>query len=311
MRRAALVSVIAFGALALWLWGFGGADQVNRWAIALQRDAQNAMAGALRALRAGEPGALLSLWALCFSYGFVHAAGPGHGKLVIGGYGVGARIAATRLSLLALTSSLAQAATAAVLVYLGLFVLGWGREQMTGLADNVMAPFSYALIGGVGLWLFFRGIRHLRVKELHQHKHDHHHHDHDHTHDHDHHDDGVCSQCGHAHGPTPEQAANVQSLRDAAMLIGVIAVRPCTGALFLLILTWQLGLVWAGIAGAFVMGLGTAAITVLVAFTAVGFRESALRLVSGPGVARVLALIEILAGAFVIILAGQLVLRSI
>lgn len=310
MRRAAVGIVIGFVALALWLWGFGGADQVNRWAIALQRDAQNAMAGALRALRAGDQGALLSLWGLCFAYGFVHAAGPGHGKLVIGGYGVGARVAATRLSLLALLSSLAQAATAVILVYTGIFLLGWGRDRMTGVADNVMAPVSYALIGAVGLWLLLRGVRHFRATPTHHH-HDHHSHDHHHGHDHHHDEDGVCSHCGHAHGPTPEQAANVKSLRDALMLIGVIAIRPCTGALFLLILTWQLGLVWAGIIGAFVMGLGTATITIMVALTAVGFRESALQVVSGPGVARMLAITEILAGAVVVILAGQLVLATI
>ena len=108
-----------------------------------------------------------------------------------------------------------------------------------------------------------------------------------------------------------EQAENIRSWRDALAVIGVIAIRPCTGALFLLILTWRLDLDWAGIIGAFVMGLGTATITISVAVVAVGFRESALRLVSGPGVARMLALAEVAAGGIVVILATQLVLRSL
>ena len=283
------------GALALWLWGFGGADQIVRFASDMQRDVQNAMAAALRGLRAGEPGALASLWGLCFAYGFVHAAGPGHGKLVIGGYGAGTRVPAKRLAGLALGASLAQALTAVLLVYAAAFVFGWGRAQMTGVADGVLAPLSYALIGGVGLWLLIRGVRHLRPR-------------HDHAHQGT---DEVCTSCGHAHGPTLEQAETVRSWRDAAVVIGTIAIRPCTGALFLLILTWRLNIDWAGIIGAFVMGLGTASITVLVAFAAVGFRESALQLVNHGAVARTLAWAEILAGGIVLILASQLVLRSI
>ncbi|MFQ1701795.1 nickel/cobalt transporter [Loktanella agnita] len=299
MRSAALIVLTLLGAAAVWLWGFGGADEVSRLATLLQRDVQNAMATSLRALRAGQPGALLSLWGLCFSYGFVHAAGPGHGKLVIGGYGVGARVPARRLVGLALLSSLAQAATAVVLVYFAVMVLGWGRLQMAGLADKVLAPLSYALIGGIGVWLVVRGLRLLRPRTSHHH------------HDHHHHDDGVCSSCGHGHGPSVEQAASVRSVRDALAVICVIAIRPCTGAIFLLILTRALGIDWAGIIGAFVMGLGTACITILAALAAVGFRESALNIVGDARVARALALAQIMAGGIVVILATQLVLRNL
>lgn len=294
MRWPALI-LATLGAAALWLWGFGGADQVVRLAADTQRDVQNAMAAALRGLRAGEPGALATLWGLCFAYGFVHAAGPGHGKLIIGGYGAGTRVPAKRLAGLALGASLAQALTAIVLVYVAVFVLGWGREQMTGIADDVLAPLSYGLIGLVGLWLLIRGVRHLRPA---------------HNHAHEGHGE-TCASCGHAHGPTLEQAQTVRSWRDALVIIGTIAVRPCTGALFLLILTWRLGIDWAGIIGALVMGLGTASITVLVAFAAVGFRESALQMVSHGAVARTLAWAEILAGGIVMILAAQLILRAI
>ncbi len=304
MRRAALILLALLIALAVWLWGFGGANEVSRWASATQREVQNAMAVALRALRAGEPGALMSLWGLCFAYGFVHAAGPGHGKLVIGGYGLGARVPAARLAGLAVASSLAQAVTAVLLVYAGVWLLGWGREQMTGLADDVMAPLSYALIAGVGLWLVLRGLRKAWRQKAQSH---HEGHDHDHAHT-----GGHCETCGHAHGPTVDQAAAVRSLRDALVVIGAIAVRPCTGALFLLILTWRLGIDWAGIIGALVMGLGTASVTVLVALAAVGMRESTLaQAMSARGTARILAGAEVLAGALVTVLALQLMMRAI
>jgi ABC-type nickel/cobalt efflux system permease component RcnA len=272
----------------------GGADLILRFAADTQRDVQNAMAAALRGLRVGEAGALASLWGLCFAYGFVHAAGPGHGKLVIGGYGAASKVSAARLSGLALGASLAQAAMAVVLVYVAATVLGWGRAQMTGLADDVLAPLSYVLIGAVGLWLLVRGVRMVRAQTSHAHA-----------------QGDVCGTCGHAHGPTPAQAEAVHSWRDAAIVIASIAVRPCTGALFLLILTWRFGIDYAGIIGAFIMGLGTASVTVLVALASVGFRDSALQLIGKTAVARAAAWLQIGTGGIVVILAAQLVARAI
>ena len=47
-----------------------------------------------------------------------------------------------------------------------------------------------------------------------------------------------------------EEVGAVQSMREAALLIGGIAIRPCTGALFVLLITWQMGIGAVGIAGA-------------------------------------------------------------
>ncbi|PIE09334.1 MAG: hypothetical protein CSA72_13155 [Rhodobacterales bacterium] len=317
MRALGWLLLAGVLALAVWLWGFDGADRIALRAAEGQRDVQNAMAGSLRALKRGEPGALAALWGLCFAYGFFHAAGPGHGKLVIGGYGVAERVPMVRLAGLALASSLAQAATAVMLVYAGVLLLGWSRERMQGIADDWMAPVSYGLIAIVGVWLLWRGLRSFRINraqsvpEGHDHDHDHAHDHHDHHHDHSH-EGEVCPSCGHAHGPSLEQAASVHSLRDAVAVIGSVAVRPCTGALFLLILTWRMGIDMAGIVGAFIMGLGTASVTVLVAVLSVLFRESlAARAGSAAAARRLAALIEISAGAVIAVIAVQLMLRAL
>ena len=303
MRIAGIVILAILGAVAVWLWGFDGVDRVSAFATEGQRNAQNVMAGALRALKAGEMTALLTLWGVCFTYGFVHAAGPGHGKLVIGGYGVGARVPLKRLLLLALGSSLAQALTAVVFVYAAVLMFGWTRQQVSGTADQLMAPLSYALIALIGFWLVWRGFKAWRAQATH-----HHHHGHGNDHDHE---GGHCHTCGHAHGPTVEQAASVNDWRAAVSVIAAIAIRPCTGAIFLLILTWRLGLDWAGIVGAFVMGLGTASITLLVAVAAVGLRESTLAQVAGSAqTARVMALAQMCAGLIVVLFASQVLMRS-
>ncbi|WP_378944440.1 nickel/cobalt transporter [Paracoccus sp. R86501] len=266
--RAITLTGLAVALILAALWFAGGFEGVQNWAALQQRQAQNLMAGSLRALRSGQPGALLGLMGVCFGYGFLHAVGPGHGKLVIGSYGFGTQVPMGRLALLSVLSSLAQAGTAIALVWGGITFLNLTREALTDLTEDHMATLSTALIALIGLWLAWRGARMLMARPAH-----HHHHDH-----------GPDCGCGHAHGPTPQQAAQTRSWRDAILLIAGIAARPCTGALFLLILTWRMQIFGAGVLGTLAMGLGTASVTLAVAGLAVWARQGSFALFpqSGP-----------------------------
>lgn len=308
MSRYLIIPVaLAFG-LLLWFWGSGGFDSLAAWAAGEQREFQNQIARSLRAARAEQPQAVATLLTVCFAYGFFHAIGPGHGKVLIGGYGLGRRVAFWRLSAISVLSSLGQAVTAVVLVYTGVLVFQMSRQSLIGTTEQIMAPISYGAIAAIGLWLVFRAIRSFakRQRSAAAHHH-HHHHDHDHSHDH-----GVCSDCGHKHGPSAEEVANVGSLREALVLIAGIAARPCTGALFVLILTWQMGIAMVGIAGAFTMALGTATVTTLVGWTSFGLRGGLLASASATRFASVLApTIELVAGLVIAVIASGLLLRAL
>lgn len=307
MRRAVMLAGLGLvlGLGALWLAGAleGLAGQLQQ----AQKAAQERLADAIRSLRGGEPGALAAFWAVCFAYGVLHAAGPGHGKLIIGGYGVARRVPVGRLAALALASSLAQAAVAVGLVYAALALLGLTRTAVEGTAERWMTPIGHAMIAGLGLWLVWRGARGLwPAPATGRQSHDQDHHPHPHPHPHVH-----GPQCNHVHGPSLEQVERVGSWRDGLALVAGIALRPCSGALFTLVLTWQLGIAVAGVVGAFVMGFGTAVVTVGAALLAVWAREGAFSGLGSGGVARALPLVQLGVGAVIAVAAGSLLIRSL
>lgn len=295
-----ILAIVIFGELVLVLWATGQFASFGAWVLASQREVQDMLAGAIRALRSGDIGALAGFLGICFAYGVLHAAGPGHGKLVIGGYGFARRVTARKLAALSVLSSLAQALVAVLAVYTIVAVLGLSRQVAGDVVDSIMAPLGSAAIVALGLYLVYRGARGLRAQLAAQAHHDHHDHDH-----------GPDCGCGHAHGPTVDQVQTAQSPREVAALIAGIALRPCTGAVFVLILTWQLGIGAAGIAGAFAMGLGTAAFTAAVALMSVFAREGAFGGLGLGQLSRVLPWAEILAGALIAIGAGAALVSAI
>ena len=313
MPRPVLILGAVLAALLALLWLSGGLALVERQAIEAQRWVQSALAGAIRQLRADRAGALAALLGLSFAYGVFHAVGPGHGKMLIGGYGMATRVRLGPLALIAILSSLAQATVAVVLVYAGIALFGWTRDRLIDGADQVTAPVSYAIVALIGVWLMVRGWRGIRGGQgdgqtaapdpgrVHAH-HDHAHHDHAHVHD---------DHCGHAHAPTPAQVARLTGWRDTAALIAGVAVRPCTGALFVLILTWQMGIGAGGILAAYAMGLGTALVTVGVAAMAVWAREGTFASLPAGAIARAAPLLEITVGAAVSLVAFRLFVAAI
>lgn len=141
-------------------------------------------------------------------------------------------------------------------------------------------------------------------RHSHQHGHDTHRHGPGHTHVHDDDEEESVLPWGHAHGPEPEELAGPGGWRRGLSAIVAVGLRPCSGAIIVLVFALSQGLYWAGIASTVVMALGTAITVSSIASVAVGARSLAKRLAtSRPGYASlILRGGEATAGFLVIVL---------
>ena len=134
--------------------------------------------------------------------------------------------------------------------------------------------------------------------------------DHDHNHDHDHEEEDVLPW-GHAHGPEPEELAGPGGWRRGLSAIVAVGLRPCSGAIIVLVFALAQGLFWAGVASTFVMGIGTAITVAAIATLAIGAKAAARRLAaSRPGYGTLLLRGVEVGAATVIILFGLLLLTG-
>jgi nickel/cobalt exporter len=259
-------------------------DGFTGWLLAKQAEYYRAMSGAIRGAKT-DNAALLALFGLAFAYGIFHAAGPGHGKAVISSYLVANEETWRRGIILSFASALLQALVAVLIVGIAAALLGATAKVM---GDTVwyIEVISYALIAALGarlLWVKGNGfIAALRGAPAgHDHGHAHHHaHDHAHAHAHDHHHDHGHvhdAHCGHSHGPEPDQLAGPGGWKRGLTAIVAVGLRPCSGAILILVYTLAQGLFWAGIAATFIMGLGTAITVAVLATLAVNAQGLARR----------------------------------
>jgi nickel/cobalt exporter len=93
--------------------------------------------------------------------------------------------------------------------------------------------------------------------------------------------------------------------------IVAVGLRPCSGAIIVLVFALAQGLFWAGVAATFVMGLGTAITVAAIATIAVGARSMAKHIAGTRSGYGMLAMRGIEVGAAVVVLAfGTLLLAG-
>jgi len=254
------------------------------WLLARQSEFYREISATIRAAKS-DGSAVWTLLGISFAYGIFHAAGPGHGKAAISSYLVANQETARRGIVLSFASALLQSLVAVIVVGICAWLLNATAKTMCG-AEKAIEIASYALIAAFGarlVWTkgggFMRALQAPRpvpamVTAHHHHGHDHHGHDHSHDHVHDEH-------CGHSHGPMPDELAGPGGWQRGLSAIFAVGLRPCSGAILVLVFALAQGLFWAGIAATFAMGLGTAITVATIAVVAVSARGLAQRLSSG------------------------------
>jgi len=278
----------------------------------VQRDLHRQLAAAMQAVQAEGAAAATALVVLSFLYGVFHAAGPGHGKVVISTYILTQESQLRRGLLLSLVSSLCQGLTAILAVAATAGLLGLSLRQAQGTATG-LETLSYGLVALVGFTLVASRAHHLlRRRRLpmprgrgnslqlapgHHHKHD-----------------GACPSCGHAHGPSLRDLDAPLSWRGLAGMVASIGLRPCSGAVLVLLVAYSLDLRWAGVGAVLAMSLGTAITVSLLATLSVYARKGALRLAAliPDRAARLAVALDLIAvlGGLVILTAGILMLQA-
>lgn len=266
------------------------------WAREKQQAFYGSLSGSLRAMK-GRSGfaAGWTLMLLSFAYGVFHAAGPGHGKAVISAWLLATENELKRGVLISFLSAVIQALTAIVLVsvlFLVVASVGSTARNVAGLLESA----SYGLIALLGAYLIWTAIAMLRpIKALvpapalggtsqrratglsdfasfqpmkseavaadHVH--------------------GPDCGCGHAHLPAATDLRGDWSFAKALSLAFAVGIRPCTGAILVLVFANGLGLYWAGIASTFAMAVGTFITVSVIAAIAVYAKRFAARLMRG------------------------------
>ncbi|MEI8146970.1 MAG: hypothetical protein WCH83_16070, partial [Alphaproteobacteria bacterium] len=248
---------------------------------------------AVRGIRAGDPAAFWGLVSLSFLYGVFHAAGPGHGKAVISSYIVSTGETLRRGMLLAGLSSLVQALVAILLVTIASVLLGATARSMTSVI-NWIEMAAYALVALIGLRLVWTKGRAfwIRVSAWWQGRPV----------------AGIGCDDACVHLPSAEQAARVTTWRDTVQVVLAVGLRPCTGAVLVLVFSLAQGILYAGIVATLVMAVGTAITVAAIAIFASSAKSLAVRFAGArPGLGTLfLSLIEVIAAVVVVIFGAAL-----
>lgn len=226
--------------------------------LAMQRDLNAALRRDLDDARTGRSWhAEAAIILISFAYGVLHAIGPGHGKLVVGAYFLSRRARILQGLAMSSAAALVQALSAILLVGGLVVILRLSARQVLDHADSLEMA-SYALIAIVGISMI-RNVATRRVCcDLAQVP--------DHHHDHGHE--------GHAHDHGDDHLVPARSWPGVLATGAAVGVRPCSGAILVLLFTLANGIFPVGILATLAMAAGVAITVSAVSLTTLGVQRS-------------------------------------
>ena len=191
----------------------------------------------------------LMLIVLSFVYGVFHAVGPGHGKAVIVTYLGSHKASLRRGALISFLAALLQSTVAILLVILISQVLSIRFSDVNSYANDI-TQVSYVLVMLLGAFLFltaslnqWKNFRKNIDKQAYIG---------DPKHEHEHHHEHSCCGGHHVHQSDPKE-----SWLQSISVIFSMGIRPCSGAIVVLIYAHLVGALYYGVIATLVMGLGT------------------------------------------------------
>ena len=321
-----------FGALQPASAATSGSGLVG-WIFAEQAAFYRSLSSYIRASK-DDGAAMWALFGISFLYGIFHAVGPGHGKAVISSYLVANEETWRRGLVLSFISAAIQSVVAVVIVLISAVLLE-ATAKTIGWTVHIVEIVSYALIILIGLRsLFVKGRsfliairrfewpvrlleaapasvgiapvfqRHSTGKIGCSHC--------DAGHgfhcdgDHDHH----ASAWSHAHAPEPAGLGGAKGWRRGLSAVMAVGLRPCSGAIIVLIFALAQDLFWTGVGATLLMGLGTALTVAVIATLAVGARHVASRIASAQSGWGTLAMRAVEVGASALMMAFGVLLLA-
>jgi nickel/cobalt exporter len=284
----------------------GEVGRVGLWLLQEQARFYQALRQAVDAAQT-SPSAALTLAAVAFAYGVFHAAGPGHGKAVIASYMLANEQALRRGVILSIFAALLQAFVAIAIVGIAALVLGATAQKMTA-ATHAVEIASYFCIAALGLWLVWRKgaglVATLRAPSL-----------------------PVASRfscddgtetglhgpdCPHCVAPDPRLLGEGFSWRQGVATVVTAGLRPCSGALLVLVFAAAQRAFLIGVWAVFAMAAGTALTTAALAASAVLLKGAATKMLgAGRRRAEIFGRLIELAAALVVLGLGASLLAGL
>ncbi|MBK0033960.1 nickel/cobalt transporter [Erwinia sp. S43] len=244
--------IIVLLACALLVWQFW--PQILLQSVLWQKNLHQQMTALLQQVASHPQKAGLTLMGFSLLYGVLHALGPGHGKVVIATF-LATHPTRVKTSLqLTMMAAVVQGGVAIALVTIMLVVLKLSSRQLH-LSSYWLEKSSYLLVAGLGVWLCWRAARklmrtlrtsgktggitiHRIVPTDHQHS-------------------ESCG-CGHQHVPDSAQLATAVGWKTKSLVVMSMGMRPCSGAIMMLLFSKVIGVYGWGVLSAIAMALGTA-----------------------------------------------------
>ncbi len=242
---------------AYWQW-----DGIVQYIVTLQKELHGLLARHILAISKDTDGFGSSLIALSFGYGVFHAIGPGHGKAIIVTYLATHKEKTSKGIIMSFAAAMMQALVAIILVTVLAEILQYKFSQVRDYGGDI-AVASYVLVIILGLMLFLKtGYRLVKSGLAFSKAHDEHasHHDHHHHH-------GSCG-CNHAYVPDDKQ-----TFFETVMVVLSMGMRPCSGAIVVLIYAHLVGVYFYGMLSTILMGVGTGLSVCLLAVIAQSARS--------------------------------------